>query len=238
MSGARATARIPVMIKLLIVFLSISIVALSITGLAAFSAMGDMGAFAQSASGHLGDRAVADSTAALEENAAASLLALATDQADISNVVFEQVGAAMDTLSGYAVAVRNRDTHPPQRQAYLPDEHPVSPANATAIILAPGVSISALSEEISALSETNDLLPPMHMADPRISQIYIGTGSGILWVHPWVTGIPPSYDPRERDWYLRAQETGQLSWSDPYIDASGKGLMVTCSRQVPSQDHG
>ena len=238
MSDARATARIPVMVKLLIVFLSISIVALGITGFAAFSAMGDMGAFAQSASGQLGDRAVADSTSALEENAAESLLSLAIDQADISNVVFEQVGAAMDTLSGYAVAVRNRDAHPLVRQAYLPHERPPEPKNASAIILAPGVSISTMSDEIGALSATNDLLQPMHMADPRISQLYIGTGSGILWVHPWVTGIPTSYDPRERDWYLRAQETGQLSWSDPYIDASGKGLMVTCSRQVPAQDHG
>ncbi|MCX6689001.1 MAG: SpoIIE family protein phosphatase [Methanoregula sp.] len=238
MSSARARTRIPVMVKLLIVFLSISIVALGITGLAAFSAMGDMGAFAQKTSGQLGDRAVADSTAALEENAAASLLSLATDQADISNVVFERVGAEMDTLAGYAVAVRNRENNPRLRQAYFQDEHPASPGNTSAIIFAPGVSISAIPDEIGALSATNDLLHPMHAADSEISQLYIGTGSGILWVHPWVSGIPSSYDPRERDWYLRAQQTGQLSWSDPYIDASGKGLMVTCSRVVPGQDHG
>ena len=56
----------------------------------------------------LGNPAVSESTTALESNAESSLLRLATDQADISNVVFEQVGSEMDTLAGYADTVRQR----------------------------------------------------------------------------------------------------------------------------------
>lgn len=56
----------------------------------------------------LGDRAVSESTTALEANAEASLLQSATDQADISNVVFLQVDSEMDTLAGYAASVQAR----------------------------------------------------------------------------------------------------------------------------------
>lgn len=94
--------------KILIVFLSLSMVALGIVGYAAFSTMSDMGAYALTSSGQLGDRAVSESTTALEANAEASLLQLATDQADISNVVFLQVDSEMDTLAGYAASVQAR----------------------------------------------------------------------------------------------------------------------------------
>jgi len=53
-----------------------------------------------------------------------------------------------------------------------------------------------------------------------------------------MTGISSSYDPRTRDWFTRALQSGNVTWSDPYVDASGKGLMITCSRQVPGDSDG
>ena len=65
MSGSRPWQKMTVQAKILIVFLSLSMVALGIVGYAAFSSMSDMGAYALSSSGQLGDRAVSDSTTAL-----------------------------------------------------------------------------------------------------------------------------------------------------------------------------
>ena len=224
--------RISIRTKILIVFLSLSMVALGILGYAAFSTMSDMGSYALTSSGQLGDRAVSDSTTALEANAEASLVRLATDQADISNVVFSQVDGEMDTIAGYAATVRAGPAT--TRPLYDQSERPQDPGSSSAYVLSPGVTRAGVENELYSLASLDDVMGPMLASDPRITQIYVGTGSGILYVHPWLNTIPSSYDPRTRDWYIRAVQSGDLSWSDPYIDASGKGLMVTCSRPVPA----
>lgn len=230
MKSPRAWQRLTVRAKILLVFLSISMAALGIVGFMAFSTMSDMGTYALESSGNLGSRAVSDSTSALEANAESSLLRLAMDQADISNVVFLQVSSEMDALAGFVRTVRQRPASPATRELYSQTERPKDPGNSSVYILAPGVTRDSVADELSALSLTDDLMHPLLASDPRLTQAYIGTGSGILWVAPWVDGVPSTYDPRTRDWYIRAQEAGHLVWSDPYADAGGKGLMVTCSR--------
>ncbi|MEN6395834.1 MAG: SpoIIE family protein phosphatase [Methanoregula sp.] len=238
MSTPRPWQKMTVQAKILIVFLSLSMVALGVVGYAAFSTMSDMGAYALASSGQLGDRAVSDSTTALEANAGDSLLRLATDQADISNVVFLQVESEMNTLAGYAASARARPNVSDQRPLYSQSERPQEPGTSSVYLLAPGVARVDVQDELASLSTMDDVMRPMLASDPRITQVYIGTGSGILYVHPWVSGISTSYDPRTRDWYVRATKTNTLSWSDPYIDASGKGLMVTCSRPVTGNGDG
>jgi phosphoserine phosphatase RsbU/P len=238
MAGIRARHRLTVRAKILLAFLSISMVALGIVGYAAFSTMSDMGSYAISSSGQLGTRAVSDSTTALEDNAESSLLRLATDQADISNVVFEQVGSEMEILAGYSGAVRQRPLSAATYTFYSQAEQPPNPRNASAYTLAPGVTRASVDNELAALSRMDDLIHPLLRSDTRLTQAYIGTGSGILWVSPWQNTIPPSYDPRTRGWYAGAWQSGRVTWSDPYIDAGGKGLMVTCSRAVGTDSDG
>ncbi|HNX17259.1 MAG TPA: SpoIIE family protein phosphatase [Methanoregula sp.] len=230
--------KMTVQAKILVVFLSLSMVALGIVGYAAFSTMSDMGAFALASSGQLGDRAVLDSTTALESNAEQSLLRLATDQADISNVVFLQVESEMNTLAGYASALQTQSGPVSSHPLYSQSKRPNDPGKSSVYLLAPGVSLQDVQDELYSLATLDDVMRPLLASDPRITQVYIGTGSGILYVHPWVNGIPSSYDPRTRDWYEKATKTKGVSWSDPYIDASGKGLMVTCSRSVSGKGDG
>lgn len=232
MSGPRPLQRMTVQAKILIVFLSLSMVAMGIVGYAAFSGMSDMGSYALSSSGQLGDRAVSDSTSALESSATTSLERLATDQADISNVVFTQVSSEMNTLAGYASTVR-AGAATTGRPLYSPKERPPDPNASSVYVLAPGVSRAGVSGELDSLTSMDRVMSPMLASDPRITQAYIGTSSGILYVHPWFSNISSTYDPRTRDWYTSAVKSGTVSWSEPYIDASGKGLMITCSRPVP-----
>jgi len=238
MSMPHPWRKMTVRAKILVVFLSLSMVALGVVGFAAFSTMSDMGAYALTSSGQLGDRAVSESSTALEANAEASLLRLATDQADISNVVFLQVESEMDTLAGYAASVQARSGPSAPLPLYSQSERPPDPNTSSVYLLAPGVTRTDVQDELFSLASLDDVMRPMLLSDPRITQVYVGTGSGILYVHPWVTGISSSYDPRTRDWYVRAVKTGNLSWSDPYVDASGKGLMITCSRPVAGSGDG
>ena len=127
------------------------------------------------------------------------MLRLATDQADISNVVFEQVGSEMDTLAGYAETVRRRPVLLTARPLFSQSERPPNPKNASVYILAPVVTAPSVRDELSTLSQTDDLMQPLLASDIHLTQIYIGTGSGILWVNPWVNSVPSSYDPITRD---------------------------------------
>jgi sigma-B regulation protein RsbU (phosphoserine phosphatase) len=238
MKHPRAWKRLNVRAKILLVFLSISMAALGIVGFAAFSTMSNMGSYALTSSSDLGTRAVSDSTTALEANAESSLLRLATDQADISNVIFEQVSSEMETLAGYADTVRQRPVSSETRTLYSQDERPPDPKNSSNYFLAPGVTRDSVSDELSALSETDDVIQPLTASDSRLTMVYIGTGSGLLWNHPWDNALPESYDPRNRDWFTRAYNGSQVIWSDPYVDASSRGLMVTCSRQAGTDTSG
>jgi methyl-accepting chemotaxis protein len=62
--------------------------------------------------------------------------------------------------------------------------------------------------------------------------IYIGTPAGLHFCYPGHGPYSESYDCRLRGWYKRANETGEFGWSDPYVDASGLGLMITASKPV------
>jgi sigma-B regulation protein RsbU (phosphoserine phosphatase) len=77
------------------------------------------------------------------------------------------------------------------------------------------------------------LLKATKDTDPDLASIYVATGSGVMWQYPPVNNTPEVYDPRTRDWYTSAVRAGgRPVWSEPYVDASGNGLVVTCSQSV------
>ncbi len=92
----------------------------------------------------------------------------------------------------------------------------------TRIISATVASVSALP--LTDNPDTQRLLK-MAMKAGHFSDVYIGTPDGVLidgadWVPP------PEYDPRNRPWYRRAVETGQFSFTTPYIDLVTNELVI------------
>ena len=235
---ARPSIRISVSTKILLVFLALSVSALLLTGFLAFVQMGDVSRFAMDRSDDLGNRAMNDSTAALEKDARDSLLRLAKDQAYISNIVFEQVGGEIDTMAYYAREVQEDPSMVRQRHFYLQDEKPADIYQTSVLFLSPGVEGNIPAAERDAAGMMDDIFIPIYTTDPHLAGVYVGTESGMSMIYPWVTGLNASFDPRMRGWFTRAKETGGTTWSEPYIDLLGHGLMVTCSKPVydPERD--
>ncbi len=121
---------------------------------------------------------------------------------------------------------------------YSQQERPPNIHEATVYVLAPNVELDSVYDELNYTSHMEDAFKSIHKNNPLLTQLYIGTESGILQLYPWSTGINSSYDPRLRDWYINAKQTGEIYWSEPYIDAGGHGLMVTCSIPVSSTQKG
>ncbi|GAB6286781.1 MAG: hypothetical protein STSR0009_29840 [Methanoregula sp.] len=232
---AETTPRIQLSVraKILIVFLALSVVSLIITGFFAFAALDKMGRYAEESSATLGVQAINDSSAALQKNAEEYLLRVASDQAEITNALFEDTNAEMSLLAAHAHILQKNLPVTPAIPAYFHTTTPRDPFAATRMVSAPEILINQSSEEWQRLNGMNDMLQALYQTDEDMTGVYVATDSGIMHYYPWNTVIPAPFDPRSRDWYVRAVATDTQVWSDaPYVDAAGHGLIMTCSRAV------
>jgi len=218
--------------KILIVFLTLSIASLAVIGSLAFINIRGVGNYALESSTSLEDRAVSDSTSALQDQAEEHLLRLAKDQAAMSNALFEKAEAEINTVAKFASNLWSNPSSFAYRPSYSQKEIPDDVYATSVYVLAPGVAVGAVKEELNLSSNLDDIFAPIYANDPNFASIYVATESGILKSYPWASGRDPSFDPRVRGWYRRAKETGDIGWSEPYIDVVTGTLMVTCSKPV------
>ncbi len=237
MNKRKRTHKFSIKTKLLTAFLGLSLVLLIVFGFIGFNSITSLNNYSLQSSKALGDSAVADSTVALKNQAEKYLLSLATGQADISNGVFEKVQSELLVVSQLASDLLGKSTIEAQT-LYTQQQKPSNPQNALVYCLAPNVSLTTVSNELNYTSNMNSALKTVCNNDPVITQIYIGTQSGILQMYPWTNTIDSGYDPRVRGWYINARPEDGVSWTAPYMDAAGHGLMVTCSIAVEAPQKG
>ena len=72
-------------------------------------------------------------------------------------------------------------------------------------------------------------------AYPNIFNIYMATPAKDMYLYP-PTQLPEGYDPTERDWYKGAVSSGEVSISDPYVDAGTETVVFTVSKAIMSGD--
>ena len=220
--------------KILAAFLVISIIALFITGVFTFVTFQEMRIFAEEQSAALGSQVKQNISVALEQSAEESLLTIASDRAEISDRYFDQVQAEIQIIRINIREIMANPAKYPQYLTYSTKDSPVNPKSATLFFVASGAGTVYPNIESSALSSADPLLISLVNSDPRITAAYIGTSSGMFRVAPWEPYIHPNYDPRVRGWYQNAITSKNLTWSAPYVDEAGHGLMVTCSAPVES----
>ncbi len=125
-----------------------------------------------------------------------------------------------------------------ERQFYPQDVAPDNNLSTSFLHFASGVEGHVPAGELEAAGMMDAIFIPVYSSDPHLANVYVGTGSGMIMSYPWDTGLDPSYDPRTREWFIGARETGNLTWSRPYVDWGGKGLMITCSEPVYDPETG
>lgn len=115
---------------------------------------------------------------------------------------------------------------------------------------APGVDREAVTPGVHRIVRSHGQLwqvlvesggPELVASAPATQRSHVSTeGAPIVWVIaatedgvmigvPGKGGYPDGYDPRERPWYTGAMATDGVFWDEPYVDASGMGLMVSTS---------
>jgi phosphoserine phosphatase RsbU/P len=235
------TARLPplpalnVRTKILIIFLALSMVSLLIIGFAAFYTIGDIGSSACRSSNLLGKEAVVNSTAALQDATQEYMLRIASDQAKLIDEIFRETEMELDVLRMQALSIQDNPSYVSRTRSYPPGHLPADPLAGTVVLLAPNVTISPDSEEYRALAGMDDLLVSTYVADHDNVAVYIASDSGMMRTYPAEAPGDPSYEPRTRPWFVAARASDGPVWSEPYVDASSHGLIVTCSRQVTTK---
>ena len=222
-----------VRMKILVIFLALSTISLLIMGLAAVYTIEDIGNSARQSSSSLGKEAVRDSTAALLKATEVNMIRIASDQATLIDEIFLETEMELDILASQAVSLQNNPTYVTQIQSYPMENPPADPREGVIVVLAPGVTGFPESEEYRSLAGMDDLLVSVYRADNDLTAIYIVSESGIMRKYPG-KGLkdPSSYDPRTRPWFAAAKSSDHPVWTEPYVDASGQGLIVTCAKRI------
>ena len=225
--------------KILILFLALSLVALAIIGYFAFSAISDVGSYAQGSSQELGTGVVNASSTALLSLGEDYLVSVVSDQAYTTNVIFVDTESEMSILAAQTAEFQHNAPLTPLTPVYPDNNHPSDPLSGALLIFAPGATATPGSEEARSLSGLSDALKAIFTADDDMKNIYIATDSGMMLMYPADANLPRTYDPRTRSWYVQAVAKGEQVWSDvPYVDAGHHELVMTCSQAVPSQKYG
>ncbi|HSV49177.1 MAG TPA: SpoIIE family protein phosphatase [Candidatus Acidoferrales bacterium] len=235
MRERKSLLKLGIKTKVLTAFLAVSLISLVIFGFIAFNGITALNSYSVESSSALGDSAVNDSTIALETQAEQYLLSLAVDQADISNNVFRHVESELKTLSELALDLLDHSSIESE-PLYAQNSTPANEKSTSVYVLAPHVEFADVAEELNFTSNLQNAFAAVYSSDPLVTQLYVSSDSGISQVYPWTNKIGSSVDARTRAWYTNAQE-GKVYWSEPYVDASGYGLMVTCSIAVESAKH-
>ncbi|MDO9033820.1 MAG: SpoIIE family protein phosphatase [Methanoregula sp.] len=221
--------------KILIIFLALSLISLLITGMLAFVTINRIGNYAEQSLSELGKDAVNDSTVALKNEAEINLMRIASDQAQITQLSFDDTAAEIDILAAQAVSLQNNPPLIPSTPSFTINNQPPNPLSGTVVFLAPGSTATPQSDEYRTLAGMDDLLKAMKDADTDLKATYIATDSGIIRMYPWTSQHEAIYDPRIRLWFTNAKKSSGHVWSGPYVGATDKSVMFTCSRAIPTK---
>ncbi len=184
------------------------------------------------ASSNLGITAGNSSAEALENQILERLTSTAQTKASIADEKLGKQQTYTQILASYATGLyTNPQKYSPQ--TVLPPIPELSGTNTAQLLLAEGVSLDEISDEISLAANCDDILLLVPEIDEDITADYIATESGfVIMVDPDSDKKSSSFDARSRSWYLAAKESNELIWTDVFNDAMGRGLAITCAAPV------
>ncbi|MFQ6055216.1 MAG: ATP-binding protein, partial [Methanosarcinales archaeon] len=219
-----------------------------------------MGADAVNDSRHISNTAVNESKNALENQAELYLQYLASSKADSFNKFLVDIEQEVEIIADYAsylfasnqvytcysddvsvsvpiknesineLFINNIDTTTQNLINYFllnPDKE----INKTEFLLIKKVLTKSTKEKIDRVSCLEKIFKPMVDNEPYVDWAYIGLTNGVTVLYPYDEN-PSSYDPRKREWYIKAVEENKSIWTGLYVDAGGSGLMITNANPV------
>ena len=224
--------------------LKVSMLAVVLCAASAFGGMVKMKGDVEKESRRLGELSAADSEAALTEQAENNLRAQVEERAALTSEKLKKIGEQVEVTAGYLTAIYSS----PGSYTPYPVEKP-SLSNkgiwALQYSLVEGVAYSQVQEEINMAGAVYPLVSALCDGNETISSIYYSAESGFMVSYDKnsdnmfegkAEGEPAElfldhYDPRGREWYQEAINTGEVVFTETYLDAFGR-LLISCAAPV------
>ena len=103
--------------------------------------------------------------------------------------------------------------------------------------LAPGVEVKSVAGEVAQLSTVLSTYSFLQRQHPNL--LFWQTTSlenGLQSAYPAHGNYPKDYDHRDKEWYIRALESGSLVWTPPHQDDFTAQIILTVSQPVDGPD--
>jgi sigma-B regulation protein RsbU (phosphoserine phosphatase) len=186
--------------------------------------------YSQDANIQLGITASERSRTALVNQVEDYLKKIAVEQAAEINTTLAQINAEISAMADFMESLYAN----PQVFIGIKVPHPQETEMGVAsakYFLAPGVGETAgVREEVRRISSGEYLFSTILDNNRLLSNVYLGTKSGISYRYSYSNSFDPSYDPRQRDWYASAlSKPDEVVWLDTYLDSYGV-ICVTAAK--------
>lgn len=220
--------------RLLIILLVSSLMPVFAVAGQTFFAVRQLSIDSTNANIRLGTQTMEDSEAALIDQAERYLQTVAREQAGKANAAFERAEDEVQTVAQYVAALYLARADMPSRETALPSAT-VDGVASSKNTVAPGIDMSdALKAELGLLGNAERLISLLQQNNDLLSNVYIGTQSGLTYRYSASSAYDPTYDPRLRPWYGRAVAAGgQPIWTVTERDAYG---IMCCTVAVAFSD--
>ncbi|MBW1801870.1 MAG: SpoIIE family protein phosphatase [Deltaproteobacteria bacterium] len=228
--GILAPLKFRLQTKIITIVLGLPFLCVILFGTLSYIQMINLGGYAAESIDEIGSNVSDCSKSSLQNHAKKYLMRIISNQAAFSDAVFHKVMQDVNRMTARAEELWNHPSNIRPKHSHSYREKPENIFATSSYKLAPGVSMGRVKRELNLSSQLEHIFMSVFAGNDKLSFVYVGTQSGIIRTYPWVGDYDPSYDPRKRSWYQRAAGTGKLGWSEPYVDAGGKDVMVTCSR--------
>ncbi len=236
--GHQSTARYTIRTRLLVVLLSLTTVSVLTVGYMGFRSVQSVGESAQQVS-----------TGALRTQAEEYLSKTTLGDAKRIDLVLEQVRHDAENTASYAVNVfekpdvftRGGYWDPTGRMFAGPDQQHLNDETDVSSAFVPNtVKMDAtVLTDLELAAYLDFVFAQTLKGNPSTAAIYMGTERDTVRYYPNIqlgTLVPPDFRVTQRPWYLSANPTNNpdrnAAWSSVYVDATGKGLMVTVAAPV------
>ena len=102
-----------------------------------------------------------------------------------------------------------------------------------AFLLAPGVARESVGGSIRRLTSLLETYREINKTSAGLFYWqYVSLKEGLHSVYPGHGGYPAGYDPRERAWYNKAMGADDPIWTQPFLDAATRRLLLTAAYPV------
>ncbi|MDR2053626.1 MAG: SpoIIE family protein phosphatase [Treponema sp.] len=219
--------------KILCVVLTVSLLTLVVISIISYTQMLNLTKYSQDANIQLGITASEQSRIALLRQAEDYLQKIAVEQAMGINANLSQINAEVSAMAQFLESLYANPGGFTGKAIPHPRETTEGVPSAKGF-LAPGVAgAPGITEELRRISSGEYLFSSILQNNPLLSNVYLGTKSGIFYRYSPHSSFDPSYDPRKRDWYNDAMsQPDKTIWIGPYIGGSDNYgiLCITCAR--------